>query len=174
MDEARSQVGYEFYDTYRLRKCADESRLTQVQRPCKISSQPNCKPVWKNQHRLTRKEQRLEQLEQTKHLTQTREEQDAERSTRAEATEFPPDTSAETIKKFIMEVMQTDAFKVQYTTNQLYHRPDNPCLVDVQQENRKRNNFAKTLRRSQHAVERTSRGRKDVSKSNSDMRETKY
>ena len=49
--------------------------------------------------------QRLkDKLEPTKHVTQSDEKKDAERSTRAVATGSPTDTSAERIKKFLQEV----------------------------------------------------------------------
>ena len=103
---------------------------------------------------------RLEQLEQTKHVTPNEEEEDAERSARAPATGFPTDTSAEKIKTFAKEVIQKEAAN-----------PASHAYLTLRTRS-ERNNFVKTHTtqparsgRRKQTTTKTSRGRNDVSTS---------
>ena len=93
-------------------------------------------------------EQRLDQLEQTKHATPTDVKEDAERSTRAVPAGFPPDTTEATIKKFFLDVLQQGSLAGQVTQIR--------CTADPTTHS-ERNHFVKTMRPSHHVGEGSTR-----------------
>ena len=83
-----------------------------------------------NQVQFKTTEQRLDQLQQTMHATPNDIEQDAERSTRAVVTEFTPDTTEATLKKFLQDVLQHALLAGQVThANPLHRRPTHVFLM---------------------------------------------
>ena len=92
------------------------------------------------------------QLEQTEHASPNDIEEDPESSTRAVATGFPPDTTEATMRKFLQDVLQKESLTGQVT--QIRYTADSTTHAFLMFNTKSEwNHFVRTLRRSQHVGE---------------------